>query len=161
MHPDHGETEKKFRHEIAVADGIETVLADLRELELARDRFPVEHDRRTGNRSGAERQNVGAPSAINDPTVIALERFDVREKVMAEHDWLRALEMRVAGQDRVLKPLRQIEQSALEFAQSRANFGSFGFHIKPQIERDLIVPAPRGMKLRPGRTNPFCECRLD
>src|SRR2546423_6726583 len=125
MHSDHGESEKKFRHEIAVADGIETVLAELRELELSSDRFAVERDRRTGNRARAERQDVGAPRAINDPTVIALERFEVREKVVAEDDWLRALEMGVAGQDRVLKSLRQIEQRALEFAQSRANFGSF------------------------------------
>src|SRR5438045_3763308 len=115
MHPDHGETEKKLHDEIAVADGIDAVLAELRELELARDRFAVEHDRRPGDGAGAERQDIGAARAIDDAALIAIERFDVREEIMAEHDWLRALEMRVAGQDRVLKALGQVEQHALEF----------------------------------------------
>src|SRR2546423_7647308 len=116
MHPDHGEIEKKFRDKIAVADRIEAVLTELREAELACDRFAVENDGRPDDRPGAERQHAGPPRAIDDPSMITIERFDVGEEIMAENDRLGALKMGVARHDRGLVPLRQIQQRALKGA---------------------------------------------
>ena len=82
MHADHGQAEEKLSHEIAIPDRVETVLAELRETEFARDRFAVEDDGRAGDGAGTERENVRAPGAIDDSGVIAFERFDVGEEIM-------------------------------------------------------------------------------
>src|SRR5205085_8988389 len=106
MHADHGQAEEKLGHEIAIPDRVEAVLAELRETEFARDRFAVDDDGRAGDRAGTERQDVGAPGAIDYSPMIAIERLHLRQEIMAEQDRLRALEMGVAGHDRSLVSLR-------------------------------------------------------
>src|SRR5437660_6123932 len=107
MHADQRQIEEKLANKIAIAHGIETVLADLREAELARDQFAIEHDGRAGESAGAQRENVSSLRAGEDAAVVALERLDVREKIMAERNRLRSLQVRVTRHEHVLVLLRQ------------------------------------------------------
>ena len=54
-----------------------------------------------GERARAERRLVGALRGIGDAAAIALEHRVVREQVMREPHRLRALQVRVAGHQRV------------------------------------------------------------
>ncbi len=55
----------------------------------------------------------------------------------------------------------EIEQRGLQRAKTGAQRAILSFHIQPQIKRDLIVPAARGVKLPAGRADPFRERRFD
>jgi hypothetical protein len=77
MQPNHREAEQKFADKIAIAHGIETVLTDAGEAELARNQFTIENDGGTGERTGSERQNVGSFQTIAETLDIASKRFDL------------------------------------------------------------------------------------
>ena len=65
--------------------------------------------------------------ASAQPLAVAVEHLDVGEQMMREIDGLRALEMRVAGNDDVAMPRAEIDERALHFreaARSRSSHAS-------------------------------------
>jgi hypothetical protein len=69
--------------------------------------------------------------------------------------------MRIARHQNILVDLGQSQQRRLQGAQALADFRRLRLHIKPQIERDLIVPAARRVQLRPRRADAFGQRGLD
>ena len=131
----------------------------------SRDEFAIEQDRRAGDGAGAERQDVHPLAGIGEPAEIALEHLHVGEQMMREIDRLRALQMRVAGNDDVAMPRAEIHERALQVAQAASAIASHSVaQIEPEIERDLVVADARGVQLRAGDRRcaasapPRCSC---
>jgi len=81
---DHGDA-KRIRTRIAVAHGIETVLADASEAELARDQLAIENNCRSA--SGRSRAGEHRPASNNRPSdPRPLESFELGEQIMREED---------------------------------------------------------------------------
>ena len=148
MHPDHREAKKKFTNEIAIADRIETVLTYPRKPELLRDSLAVEGDRRSSQRAGTEWQNIRSCIAITEAFSVAAESFNLRQQIMREKNWLSTLQVGITRHDNIDVLLRKIEQCGLQRAKSGTQLRNLCFDVEPQIERDLIVPAARGVKFR-------------
>ena len=107
MHGQQRAGSAKFDGEIAVAHGVHGVL---RELDLAAgiheakqlgDKCAVERQCAAGDRAAAERANVHPRMAVPKPLAIAFEHLDVSEQMVREINGLRALQMRIAGNDDV------------------------------------------------------------
>ena len=81
--------------------------------------------------------------------------------MVGEIDGLRALEMRVAGDDHVRVPRPERHERPLHCAQRGGEGIGFVAQIEPQIERDLVVPAARSVELRPGGPDPPRQLGLD
>src|SRR5437773_3744342 len=161
MQANHGETKQKFADEIAIAYGIHAVLADARKAKLACDASAVQNDCRSSERAGTKRENICSDEAIAKALRVAFKSFDLSEQVMAERDRLGALQMRVTGHQQIDVLLSEAEQRGLQISQPIRDFCDLGFYIKPKIERHLIVPAARGMKLSADGAKSFCQRRLD
>ena len=134
---------RDFRAEVAVGNAVETVAADRREAEQLRREVAVERVGRAGQRAGAERTDVHALCGVLQAADVPQEHLGVRHQVVAEGDRLRALQVRVAGHDRVGVFLRLVAEDAdqlFELAdEARARFAE----RQADVERDLIVPAAR------------------
>ena len=91
---------------------------------IARDEFAVERDGRAGDRAGAERQDVDALARVGDAVAVALEHLHVGEQMMREIDGLRALEMRVAGDDHVAIAARRDRRARAACSRSAAAMAS-------------------------------------
>ena len=61
---------------------------------------------------------------------------------------LGALQMRVTRHHQIEILFSKIEQRGLQISQATRYFCNLCFYIEPKIERNLVVPAARGMKLR-------------
>src|SRR5881394_3745461 len=139
MHSDHRETKQKFASEVAIADCIETILADASESEVACDQFAIKNDGGTSERAGAERQNVSSFQTIIKTFDIARERFDLAQQIVRKVNRLGALQMGISRHDK-------IEERRLQFFELGRRLFDLIFDIKPQIKRGLIVPAPRSVQ---------------
>jgi hypothetical protein len=110
----------KFDGEIAVAHGVHGILRELNlaagvhEAEQLGDERAVERQRGTGNRAAAERADVHARVAVPEALAIAFEHLDVGEQMVREINGLRALQMRVAGNDDVGIFLAERDEGALQ-----------------------------------------------
>src|ERR1700736_5058994 len=80
---------------------------------------------------------------------------------MSEQNRLSALQMRVAGHDNIDMLLGDLERRSLQRANMRTDFGDLRYHVKPQIERDLVVAAPGGVQFCSSGANSFRERDLD
>src|ERR1700738_2773488 len=118
MQTDHGEAKKKFAHKIAIADGIDAILAYARKTEVARDPFTIENNGRSGERSGSEWKNVCSREAITKPIRVASKCLHLHKEVMRKSDRLRALQMCVAGHYDVNMSLDKVEQGTLQTSQT-------------------------------------------
>ena len=79
---------------------------------------------------------------------IARQHLDVGKEVVRQIDRLRALQMRVAGNDDIHVLFAQLNQGALERAKFPGDLQDFLSQPEPQIQRDLIVARAPGMQLR-------------
>ncbi len=129
--------------EVAVGDGVERILGDALEPQLARHALAVDGEAGAGQRGGAERQPVDAPAAVGEALAVALEHRHVGEQVMAERDRLRHLQVRVAGHDQRGVARRLREQRALERRDELADLVDRGAQPKAQIGGHLVVARAR------------------
>ncbi len=148
MHSDHRDGREHFAGEIAVAHGVHAVLRDRGEPEFARDEFAVEIDGRARNGAGAERHHVDAFAGVVEAVAIALKHLDVSEQMMGEQHRLRALEMRVAGNDHVAVAEAEPDEASLQGAQAGLDFPGLVAQIEAQVERDLVVAAASRVEFR-------------
>src|SRR5438046_9963263 len=100
--------------EIAIRYGIDRVLAELFEAELARDVIAVDRIARAGEGGAAERQSIDAATAIDEAFDIAREHRIVSHQMMTECHRLRDLQVREARHYRVRMRLGEGDQSATE-----------------------------------------------
>ena len=82
---------------------------------------------------------------------ITLEGPAVSEEVVGQRDRLGLLEVRVARQIGVARRLGLGEQRALETDDQIDHLVDRAARPEPEIGRDLVVAAPAGVHLRPGR----------
>ena len=93
--------------------------------------------------------------------MVTLERFELRQKVMRQINWLRSLHMGVAGHDNVGVFLGQEKKRILQSTQADDDLVNFLAHVEAKVECDLIVAAAGGVQFCPGRPDPFRQRRLD
>src|SRR6266542_1010874 len=109
MQTDHRETKKKFACKIAIADGVDAILAHARKTEVARDALAIENNCRTGKCPGSEWKNICSGEAITKSIRVALKCLHLANQIMRKSDRLCTLQMCVAGHYRVNVPRGNVE----------------------------------------------------
>ena len=148
----------KFDGEIAVADGVHGILRELRfaarvhEAEQFGDEHTVERQSGTGNRTAAERADVRARAAVPEALAVAFEHLDVGEQMMREINRLRALQMRVAGNEDVGIFFSQPDECALQPGDFAEQHNDFVPQPETHVECDLVVARAPGVELGAGGT---------
>src|SRR4051812_17516319 len=153
MHGNNRANAAKFEGEVPVRNSIHGVLRDtgfafrVNKTEFSGNELTIEWNRRPGNGSATERANVRPVPAIFEARKVAIEHFNIGEKMMAKIDRLRALEMSVSRNDHISIPFGEKKKSALEI--TNLVLQSFDLVAKPHshIERHLIVARPSRMQL--------------
>ena len=85
-------------------------------------------------------QTFTARVAVPEALAIAFEHLDVGEQMVREIDGLRALQMRVAGNEHVGIFLAERDERALQIGDFRqARQSDFIAQPHPHVERDLVV----------------------
>ena len=161
MHPENRNRRQNLAGKIPVAHGIHAVRGDAGKPQLARHRLAVQKNRRSRDGAGAERHRIHAGAGVAESTGVAVEHFDIGQKVVGKKDRLGALEVRVARHDGVAVTLGEADEFALQAVNFlRERFAGFA-QPESKIERDLIIAAPRGVELRPGGADALGQLRLD
>ena len=132
-----------LRAEIAVRHAVQAVAADRREAEQLRREITVERIGCAGERAGAERTDVHALHGVLHAADVPQEHLGIRHQVVPEGDRLRALQMRVAGHDRVGVFLRLVAEDGNQLLELADEARAFPAQRQADIERDLIVAAAR------------------
>ena len=91
----------ELQRKVAVAGGVHAVRRGCVEEEFAGGEGAVECERCAGDRTGAERAQVHAPACIGKAAAIAKDHLDIGEKPVRDKHRFGALQVRVAGHDRV------------------------------------------------------------
>ena len=102
MHPQNRKVGQHLACEVSIRDGIHAVRRDFRESQLGGHGLAIQKDRRSGNRPRAQRAGVHARGCVGQARGIAVEHLNIGQEVMCKKDRLGALEVGVAGNDRVL-----------------------------------------------------------
>ena len=101
--------------------------------------------------SAAAQGGQGRPfPAVKEPLPVALEHLHVRKEMMGEQDGLRALEVRVPRHYHVAEGFGLPDERTLHGAEQDGDAVDPAQEEEPRVERDLVVPAPRGMQFSPG-----------
>src|SRR5439155_27295233 len=129
--------------------------------EFARDTFAIENDGGSSEGAGAKWKNIRSNQAITKTLSVAFKSFDLAEQVMRESDWLGTLQMCVARHDNIEMLFGEIKQRDLQSTKLGTHLAALRFHIKPKIERNLVVSAARGVQLRTGGADSFRERGFD
>ena len=80
---------------------------------------------------------------------------------MTESYGLSTLKVGIAGHYRVVIFLCLFENYVNEFLERKVNFFNFIKQIKPQIKRNLVVAAARGVEALARAAEPFCKLALN
>src|SRR5256886_15973998 len=81
--------------EVAIGDGIERVRAGYAEPEVVGQPGAIDGKATSGERTGAERRDVGTAQRIPHPASVTMEHLDIGEEVVGQEDGLRALRVSV------------------------------------------------------------------
>ena len=150
----------KFDGEIAVAHGVHGILRELRfaarvhEAEQFGDEHAIERQRGAGNRAAAERADVHAAAAIPKPLAVALQHLDVGEQMVREINGLRALQMRVAGNEHVCVLFAERDERALQLGDFSEQGNDFVPQPEADVEGDLVVARTGGVQFGSGGNAP-------
>ncbi len=125
MHGQQRSRGAKFDGKIPVAHGVHGILGELRpasgihKAKQFGDEYAVERQRGTGHGAAAERTDVHARIAVPEPFAIAFQHFDVGQQMMRKINRLRALQVRVAGNQDVGILFAERNQRPLQIARFR------------------------------------------
>ena len=155
------EVEQGLSDKVTIAHGVERVLETTVEPQLVGDQVRVDPERRSRQRSGAERRHVEAAPGGEHPVDVACESPPVCKQMVRQEHGLRALQMRVAGQVGVADLRRATCQGPLQPENMADHPCELASREKPERRRDLVVPAPAGMELRPALGRELGDASLD
>ena len=121
----------------------------------------VDRQARSGQCPRAEREDVGALTAIGEPIAVAAELLAPRQELMGGKDRLRPAEMGVAGDNQVGLALGKAEEGALERGEAGIDPVDRPAAIEAQIGGHLIVAAAGRVEPAAGVAQPRRQGRLD
>src|SRR4029079_4558759 len=104
-------------------------------------------ERRTGERTGAERALGRGLRGRGEPRTVAVEHLDPREKVVAERDRLRALEVGVPRHDALRLGLGEREHDESEGVDRLTRLRAGIEDVHAERRGHLIVARPAGVDL--------------
>ncbi len=136
----------EFEREVAVAHRVQAVLANGVETEPARHAFAVQRVAGAGQRSGAQRQVVGAPAHVGQAFGVAREHLHVGQQVVGKTHRLRHLHVRVAGHHGVGVAGGQLDQRALHRGQQQGDAVDLAAEPQAHVGGHLVVAAAAGVQ---------------
>ena len=145
MHSEQRGHATEFHHIITVGHGIHGVVGNHRgvvrvhKAQLTCDKLAVQRERGARQRAAAQRANVHAHEAIEQPLVIAFQHFHVSQQMMCEINRLCALQMRVAGDEHFEIIFSELDERQLQVVNFIGEIANFLAQPHPGIQRDLIV----------------------
>jgi len=141
---DHRDTARRQQldDEVTVGDGIERVRAGCAEAEVASQPGAIDGKATAGERTGAERGDVGTAQRVLDPATVTTDHLDVGEEMVGQQNGLRALRVRVAGHHRIDLLLRPGDQRGLEPGDRFEQLRSGASRVEAQIQRNLVIATP-------------------
>jgi len=144
----HGQRRRKnkLRDIVPVGHRIHAVAADFRKAKKPGRAGPVDRQPRPGQGRRPQRQNVQALSAVFQPLSVAGKHFGKRQQIVRQKNRLRLLQMRVAGHDGGDFLFGHADQLLLERIEQADQPVRLVAQVQPNIQRDLIVAAARGMQ---------------
>ena len=117
--------------------------------------------RRSGQGARPQGHDVDPLEGVAEALPVPLQHLDVSEKVVGEEDRLGALEVRVPGHGGLLAPGGLHEERPLKSGDLAIIFVDDVPEVEPEVESDLVVPAPRRVKTPPRVPNHLREPGLD
>ena len=147
--------------EVAVADRVDAVAADLGHAERLGHHLAVERVAGAGERGGAERQAIGAGVDLGHALGVAREHLDVGQQVMRERHRLGHLQVGEAGQDGLGVLVGELDQGALQLGQQRADAGDLVAQPEAHVGRDLVVARAAGVQALAGIAGELHQAGLD
>src|SRR5207253_1851144 len=156
-----GEVENELDEVVSISDRINRVLERSSESEDACGSRRIDRQRAPSERSCAQRSYVRADEAIHETKVVPDEGPDVSEQVVAYRHRLRPLKVGVAGHGGVRVCFGKVEEGELESQNPLPHGDDRLAYEQAFVERNLVVPTPSGVELRPERSEAFRERHLD
>ena len=167
MHHDERGGGGKFNGEVAVADGVQAVLAHagpalfIDHAQRAGDAFAVERVGCARQGGAAQGQLVHALSDVLHAGFVAGEHFDVGQQVVGEADGLGHLQVGKAGEDGVYVALGHADERGLQVAQKAADEVDFAAQPQADVGGDLVVAAAAGVQALAGVAHELGQARFD
>ena len=161
MHAEQREVEERFRDEVPVAHRVERVLERRGEPEIGCGAMGIERQGRARQGPRAQRRHVEPLDRREQAIDVARQRPAVGEQVMSEQHGLRALHVRVAGEVRVARVRRPIEEHLLQRQDARRDDPQLALAPQPQRCRHLVVSAPARVELAARRARDLGDPAFD
>ncbi len=147
--------------EVAVAHGVQAVLADAVHAQRPRDQLAVQRVAGAGQRGGAQRQPVDALAHVGHALGVAAEHLHIGQHVVAEAHRLRHLQVGEAGQDDLDVLLGDVEQRLLQVDQQAADQVDLAAQPQAHVGGDLVVAAAAGVQALARVADQLGQARLD
>ena len=161
MEPDEGEVEDRLGDEVPIADRVERVVEGASEAEVGGSALRIDGKRRSGQRTGAQRGHVEPVDGLEEAVDVAPERPAVGEQVMAEQYWLRSLEVGIAGEVGVARPVGAVGEHLLHAHDLGGDLEKRALAPQAEVGGDLIVAAAGRVQLGTRRPRQLRDATLD
>ena len=146
----HGQQRRRkgdLRGEVAIGDGVEAVVRrPAREPQRGGRVRAIDRQPGSRQRARAERRLPRAPFGVDEAPTIAPQHLGVGHQVMAERHHLRALQVRVAGEQRGRVRARLPAERQPRAIDRRHDLDRRAPRVEAQVGRHLIVAAARGVQ---------------
>ena len=128
--------------EIPVGNGVHAVPGHRRKIEQTGDVTPVDGKPRSREGGRSQRHDIHPFQTVPEARLVAGEHLPKGQKIMGEKDRLRLLQVGISGQNHTAFLFRQIEETRLQRRDELQDPADLLPQVEPDIEGDLIVPAP-------------------
>ena len=156
-----GRRRQCFQRKIAVGDRIHTIAHRPVKTERFSRHIAVNIKPGAGQSGSAERAFIHPRPCIGKTAGIARQHFDISQKMMAESDRLRRLQMGKARHDGFGMGLGLVQQNAHQAMNLRAHMVERVAHIKPEIGGHLVIARARRMQPPRRRADKLAQPRLN
>ncbi len=161
MFGDERQHKRELEDKVAVAADVERVGGDALKVEQLRRHEPVDGQARASERRGTETQLIRAPATVTQPLAITFELLTIRQPVVSCQHRLRALQMRVSGENRTQIAGTETDKSPLQGQEFFIDLVDSPAAPKPQVGRNLVIARTGGMEFAAGVADALNQCPLD
>jgi len=161
VHPEQGQGEEGLGHEVPVPDGVEGVVEGPGEAQVGGHARGVQGQRRARQGPGAQRRDVEAAPAVQQPVHVAGQGPAVGQQVVGQQDGLGPLQVRVARKIGLAHLVGPLGQDALEGEDAVHDHPQLPLGEQAQVSGHLVVATPTGVELGPRRTGDLGHPALD